>query len=295
MTAPDPVTASEAVAAATGNPPAPRRAVLGGVTSRIAWSVLALLVLLALCAPLIAPYPPGEQDLMDTFAPPSGEHWLGTDNLGRDQLSRLLYGLRASLAIALMTTAAVALFGIPLGAVAGYARGFLNTAIARFIDMGLALPSLVLALALIAALGAGTKSTVIALAAGYTPYLARVVRSVVMRIREEPYVDSARVSGVHPIRILARHVVPNTLAVTSVQLTLIFAFAIISEAGLSFVGLGVQSPNASLGSMLASGAEFSLDLPLLAVAPGLTIAVLVIALLFAGDSIRDAVDPRRTR
>ena len=140
MTAPDPVTASEAVAAATGNPPAPRRAVLGGATSRIAWSVLGLLVLLALCAPLIAPYPPGEQDLMNTFAPPSGEHWLGTDNLGRDQFSRLLYGLRASLAIALMTTAAVALFGIPLGAVAGYARGFLNTAIARFIDMGLALP-----------------------------------------------------------------------------------------------------------------------------------------------------------
>jgi peptide/nickel transport system permease protein len=153
----------------------------------------------------------------------------------------------------------------------------------------------VLALGLIAALGAGVRSTIIALAVGYVPYLARVVRSVVLRLREEDYVDSARVSGVHPWRIAVRHVVPHTLGVTSVQLTLIFAFAIIGEAGLSFIGLGVQPPTASLGNLLAEGQTYSLELPILTVAPGITIAVLVIALLFAGDGIREAFDPRRSR
>ena len=303
MATPDPATAQALLAetdghggrSAAGHDERWLRRLLGTPTHALAWAVLVVFLVLATCAPLLAPYPPNQQDLLDTFSPPTGEHWLGTDNLGRDQLSRLLYGLRASLLIALLTTAVVGVCGVSLGAVAGYARGFANTAIARVIDMGLALPSLVLALALIAALGAGTRSTIIALAAGYTPYLARVVRSVVMRIRQEPYVDAARVSGVGPLRILTRHVVPNTLAVTSVQLTLIFAFAIIGEAGLSFVGLGVQSPQASLGNMLAAGAEFSLDLPLLAVAPGLTIAVLVVALLFAGEALREALDPRRKR
>ena len=263
-------------------------------TQRITWSVLAVIVLLAVFAPWVAPYPPNEQDLLDTLAPPGPEHWLGTDNLGRDQLSRLLYGLRSSLFIAALTMLVVGLIGIPLGLLAGCTRGVVGTAIARVIDMGLALPSLVLALALIAALGAGVSSTIIALAAGYTPYLARVIRSEVLRLRREDYVDSARVSGVGGVRIATRHLVPNLLGVASVQLTLIFAFAIIGEAGLSFVGLGVQSPTASLGNMLAHGAEFSIDLPVLAIAPGAVIALVVVTLLFCGDGLRDALDPRRS-
>ena len=256
--------------------------------------MLAVIVLLAVFAPWIAPYSPNDQDLLDTLAPPGPEHWLGTDNLGRDQLSRLLYGLRSSLFIAVLTMLVVGLIGIPLGLLAGCTRGVAGTAIARVIDMGLALPSLVLALALIAALGAGVSSTIIALAAGYTPYLARVIRSEVLRLRREDYVDSARVSGVGGVRIATRHLVPNLLGVASVQLTLIFAFAIIGEAGLSFVGLGVQSPTASLGNMLAHGAEFSIDLPVLAIAPGAVIALVVVTLLFCGDGLRDALDPRRS-
>ncbi|MEO3796207.1 ABC transporter permease [Nonomuraea sp. B10E15] len=270
-------------------------ALLRPLTQKITWFLLAVFVLVAATAPLLAPYDPHAQDLRNTLMPPGPGHLLGTDDFGRDQLSRLCYALRSSLLISLATTAAVAAAGIPLGLLAGYARGLANVLIARAIDVGLALPSLVLALGLIAALGAGVRSTVIALAVGYTPYLARVVRGVVLRVRQEEYVESARVSNVPPWRIAVRHVVPNTLGVTSVQLTLIFAFAVIGEAGLSFVGLGVQPPTASLGNLLADGSAHSLDLPILTVAPGLVIAVLVIALLFAGDGIRDALDPRRRR
>lgn len=268
---------------------------LASWTQRVTWAIVILLVLAAILAPLIAPYEPNSQDLRNTLLAPDAAHWLGTDSLGRDQLSRLLFGLRSSLFISAVTTLGVGLIGVPIGVLAGYTRGWVRTVVARLIDIGLALPSLVLALGLIAALGAGVRSTAIALTAGYIPYLARVVRSAVLRIRVEPYLDSARVSGVRPIRIAVRHVLPNVLPVTSVQLTLIFAFTIIAEAGLSFVGLGVQSPTASLGNMLSEGADYSLDLPILAVAPGVLMAVLVIGLLFCGDGLREATDPRRRR
>ena len=201
----------------------------------------------AVLAPVLAPHSPNVQDLTSTLAPPNGEHLLGTDDLGRDQLSRLLFGLRTSLAISAAVTLGVMIIGLPLGMLAGFTRGIANTVIARVIDVGLALPSLLLALALIAAMGAGVTSTVIALVAGYTPYLARVTRSVVLKIREEEYIDSAAVSGVPTWRIIVRHVTPNMIESVSVQLTLIFAFTVIAEAGLSFVGLGIQPPTSSSG------------------------------------------------
>lgn len=294
MAAPDTVApeAPEAVAA-------PRasflRRLLSSTGQRIAWAIVAVLVLAAVAAPLVAPFQPNAQDLRNTLQPPGAGHLLGTDDFGRDQLSRLFYALRSSLLIGLATTAGVALIGLPVGLLAGYARGALDVVVARLIDVGLALPSLVLALGLIAAMGAGMQSTIIALIVGYSPYLARVVRSVVLQVRQEEYVESARVTGVRPWRIVLRHVLPNVLGATTVQLTLIFAFAIVGEAGLSFVGLGVQPPSASLGNMLAEGANYTLEAPALAVAPGVVIAVLLMALLFAGDGLRDAADPRRSR
>ena len=277
-----------------GARPSVLRMLLRSTGQRIAWGLLVVFVLLAVAAPLIAPYEPDAQDLRNTLLPPGAEHWLGTDDFGRDQLSRLLYGLRSSLLIGLTTTAAVALVGIPVGLVAGYARGWLDVVVARCIDVGLALPGLVLALGLIAALGAGVRSTIIALAVGYVPYLARIVRSTVLQVREEEYVDSARVTGVAPWRIVLRHVLPNTFGASLVQLTLIFAFSIVGEAGLSFVGLGVQAPTASLGNLLADGAEHTIDAAMLAVSPGVVIAVLLMAALFAGDGLRAAADPRRS-
>lgn len=264
-------------------------------SQRVAWAIVAVFVLAAAAAPLLAPYEPNAQDLRNTLAPPGDGHLLGTDDFGRDQLSRLFYALRSSLVIGAATTLGVALIGIPAGLLAGYARGALDVVAARIIDVGLALPSLVLALGLIAAMGAGMRSTIIALVVGFSPYLARVVRSVVLQVRQEEYVESARVTGVRPWRIVARHVLPNVLGATLVQLTLIFAFAVVGEAGLSFVGLGVQPPAASLGNMLSEGANYTLESPALAVAPGVVIAVLLMALLFAGDGLRDAADPRRSR
>lgn len=294
MAAPDTVAPPAAEAVAAPRPSFLRR-LLSSTGQRIAWAIVALLVLAAVAAPLLAPHEPNAQDLRNTLQPPGGGHLLGTDDFGRDQLSRLFYALRSSLFIGLATTAGVALIGLPVGLLAGYARGALDVVVARVIDVGLALPSLVLALGLIAAMGAGMQSTIIALVAGYAAYLARVVRSVVLQVRQEEYVESARVTGVRPWRIVLRHVLPNVLGATTVQLTLIFAFAIVGEAGLSFVGLGVQPPSASLGNMLAEGANYTLEAPALAVAPGVVIAVLLMALLFAGDGLRDAADPRRSR
>lgn len=294
MAAPDTAAPPAAEAVAARRPSFLRR-LLSSTGQRIAWAIVALLVLAAVAAPLLAPYEPNAQDLRNTLQPPGGGHLLGTDDFGRDQLSRLFYALRSSLFIGLATTAGVALIGLPVGLLAGYARGALDVVVARAIDVGLALPSLVLALGLIAAMGAGMQSTIIALVAGYAPYLARVVRSVVLQVRQEEYVESARVTGVRPWRIVLRHVLPNVLGATTVQLTLIFAFAVVGEAGLSFVGLGVQPPSASLGNMLAEGANYTLEAPALAVAPGVVIAVLLMALLFAGDGLRDAADPRRSR
>lgn len=262
---------------------------------KVAWSILFVLVSAAVLAPLLAPHSPNVQDLTSTLAPPNSEHLLGTDDLGRDQLSRLLFGLRTSLAISAAVTLGVMIIGLPLGMLAGFTRGIANTVIARVIDVGLALPSLLLALALIAAMGAGVTSTVIALVAGYTPYLARVTRSVVLKIREEEYIDSAAVSGVPTWRIIVRHVTPNMIESVSVQLTLIFAFTVIAEAGLSFVGLGIQPPTSSLGNMLALGSTHSIDLPLMSIVPGCTIALVVITLLVCGDGLRHALDPRSNR
>ncbi|NED96289.1 ABC transporter permease [Phytoactinopolyspora alkaliphila] len=291
----------DAAVIAAGGPPAPRRVgrgsrlrrLVGTPTQIVVWTILAVLVLAAVAAPLIAPFDPYTQDLRNTLQPPGSGHLLGTDNFGRDQFSRLLFALRSSLFIGVMTTLGVAAVGIPFGLVAGYARGAVDVVVSRMIDVGLALPALVLALGLIAALGAGIRSTIIALIAGYSAYLARIVRSVVLQIRQEEYVESARVTGVPPWRIAIRHVVPNVVGATLVQLTLVFAFAVVGEAGLSFVGLGVQLPTASLGNLLAEGSGYTLQSPMLAVAPGLTIVILLIALLTAGDGIREATDPRR--
>lgn len=293
------VDAVDGVRGEVATPAAPRtsfvRELLRGPGQVLAWSVVLVLLVAAAAAPLLAPFEPNAQDLRRTLQPPGAGHLLGTDDFGRDQLSRLFFALRSSLLIGVVTTAGVAAIGIPVGLLAGYARGVLDIAVARAIDIGLALPSLILALGLIAAMGAGMTSTIVALIVGYCPYLARIVRSVVLRVRQEEYVDSARVTGVPPWRIVLRHVLPNVMGATLVQLTLIFAFAIVGEAGLSFVGLGVQAPTASLGNLLADGANYALDAPLLAVVPGVVIATLLTALLFAGDGLSAAADPRRAR
>jgi peptide/nickel transport system permease protein len=261
----------------------------------IALAVLAVYLVAALAAPLLAPADPNVQHLRGTLLSPGGGHLLGTDEYGRDELSRLLFALRASLGVGAAVALISGLGGLVLGLACGYLRGVVDVVISRIVDVGLAFPTLVLALALITALGVGVRSTVIALTLGFIPFYARMMRGSVLRLRQEGFVESARVTGVHPVRIVARHVLPNLVGPILVQVSMVFAYALLGEAGLSFIGLGVQAPTPSLGNMIASGQVHALDAPWLTVAPGLAAAIIIITLLFIGDALRDAADPLTVR
>lgn len=288
-------TASPPVVPAIAVPSRRRRWLRRDWALTIALALVAVYVIVAIAAPLLAPDQPNAQSLTETLQAPSGAHLLGTDEYGRDVLSRLLYGIRSSMAIGALVAIVAGFGGLVLALCAGYLGGLVDVVISRVIDVGLAFPTLVLALALITALGVGVRSTTIALIIGFVPFYARVLRSTVLRIRQEGFVESARVTGVPPARIVTRHVIPNLFGPLLVQQTMVFAYAILNEAGLSFVGLGVQSPTASLGNMIASGQTHALDAPWLTVAPGLATAIIIITLLFIGDALRDAADPLTVR
>ena len=260
---------------------APAAAVAGGV-------VIAVLVLVAVFAPLIAPYDPNAVDLGNTLAPPSSEHLLGTDASGRDILSRLIFGTRTSLLGPLLVVGISTLIGVPLGLLAGYKGGFLDGVLGRAWDVMFAFPPLLLAIVIVAAFGAGFWTATIAIAVIYIPLLARVVRGVVLVEREKAYVDACKVQGFSGFRVSMRHVLPNVAPTIAAQSTLNFGYALLDLAGLAFLGLGVQPPTADWGQMLTDGRE-SLVLHSYSevVSASIAIAVAVVAFNLVGDALSE--------
>jgi len=255
-------------------------------------TVMVLAVLVALAAPVIAPYDPLAQDLGNTLAPPGRTHFLGTDNVGRDVLSRVIWGTRISLLAGLVSVVLAVLAGSLLGVLAGYSGGRVDGLVMRVMDAVLSFPPLVLALALGAVLGAGLTGVLLALGVVYTPTFARLMRGQVLTITARDYVDAARALGAPGWRVAARHVVPNAVNPIIVQASLSVAFAILAEASLSFLGLGIQPPEASWGSMINAGRGYLQQAPWIVFGPGAALFVTVVGLNFVGDAVRDALDPR---
>jgi peptide/nickel transport system permease protein len=255
-------------------------------------AVLLLVALMALLAPLVAPYDPLKQDLMNARLAPSGAHLLGTDDLGRDVLARVMYGSRVSLIAGLASVAIGVVVGSLLGLGAGFAGGKLDSLVMRLVDAVLSFPGLVLALALGAVIGAGLTGVVIALGVVYTPTFARLMRGQVLTVREREFVHAARVLGAPGWRIVRQHVLPNVATPIVVQASLSVAFAILAEASLSFLGLGVPPPEPSWGGMINQGRGYLQVAPWIVFGPGAALFVTVLGLNFVGDAIRDALDPR---
>jgi peptide/nickel transport system permease protein len=257
-------------------------------------TIVTVAALAAAIGPVLTPFDPAAQNLALRLAGPSAAHWCGLDELGRDILARVLAGARISFLVGLTVVSVSASVGTVLGAVAGYVGGVTDDVISRAIDVLLAFPGLLLAIALVAVLGPSLGNVLFALTIiGWVGY-ARLVRGQVLRAREFEYVQAARAAGAATPRILWRHVIPTAIPAVVVQATLGMAGAIIGEAALSFLGLGVQPPTPSWGTMLNGGRAHLLDAPHLTIVPGLAIAVLVLGFNFLGDGLRDATDPKHT-
>ena len=254
--------------------------------------VIALLVVLAAIAPLITPYPPNDQSFRLKLKPPSTEYFFGTDEFGRDIFSRVLVATRVALRVGLVPVAIAMVVGVALGLLSGYYGGKVDQVVMRLIDVLLAFPWLLLAIGIMAILGPGINNVIIAVAIVYVPAFARIVRGSVLSIKAKEYVEAARAIGQPDRTIMTRHVLANALAPIIVQATLSIGQAIIYAAGLSFIGLGTQPPNADWGVMLASGREYLRDGPWLGIFPGLAILITVLAFNLFGDGLRDALDPR---
>jgi peptide/nickel transport system permease protein len=253
---------------------------------------IAALVGAAALAPWLAPADPTEQALERMLEPPGRAHLLGTDDLGRDVLSRLLHGARISLAVGVLSVGLSLAVGVGLGLVAGYRGGVVDEVLMRIMDGLLAFPALVLALAITAALGPSLRNAMLAIGIVGIPGFARLVRGQVLSLRALEFVEAARAAGSGDARIVLRHIVPGTLAPVIVHGSLRVAFAVLAEAGLSFLGLGTQPPTPSWGAMLSAGREYLEMAPWLALAPGAAIFVTTLAFNLLGDGLRDALDPR---
>ncbi|WP_414475309.1 ABC transporter permease [Microvirga sp. M2] len=271
-------------------PPRPRRA-RRNLFLILGIAVLALLVGVAILGPALAPYDPTEQDLLALLEGPSAAHWLGTDQVGRDILSRLIVGARLTLIIALASVAASGVLGIALGLVAGYFGGAIDRVATALIDLLLTIPSIVLAIAVVSVVGASATGLTVAITASFVPPLARLVRGRVLELREEDYVSAARTIGMSTSRLLVRHVLPNAVSVIVIELSLLAGQAVLVGSALGFLGLGVQPPDPEWGSMLGSSREFLEVAPHLAMAPGLAITLAVFGFNMLGDGLRDRFDP----
>lgn len=260
--------------------------------SLIGGSIILIYILLAILAPVIAPYDPFEIKLLDKLKPPSMEHWMGTDDKGRDIFSRILYGSQLSLAVGFVSVFIGAFFGIILGIVSGYYGRWIDTLIMRFIDILLAFPGLLLALAVVSALGPSLLNVMIAVGIFSIPTFARIVRGSTLSVKKMEYIDAIKVLGASDIKIIFVHILPNILSPIIVQGTLRLATSILSVAGLSFLGMGAQPPTPEWGAMLSSGRDFLYSAPHIALFPGLAIAIIVLAFNIFGDGLRDALDPR---
>ncbi|HEX6841015.1 MAG TPA: ABC transporter permease [Stellaceae bacterium] len=255
--------------------------------------IMAVFVLAAIFADWIVAFDPLSTNASISLAAPSAQHWLGADFMGRDMFSRIVYGARISLAVGLGSTALGCLLGVALGLASGYLGGWVDLVSQRLVDMMQALPLLVLALVMAASLGPSLQNTIIAIAIPLIPYAARVVRSNTLALREQPFVEAARAVGMSETRIALRHILPNTLAPLIVLATAQLGSAILTEASLSFLGLGVPEPYPSWGRMLSeSAAEYVRTAPWLVVFPGIAISLVVFGTNLLGDALRDLLDPR---
>ena len=253
--------------------------------------VLIITALLAVFAPIAAPYGYEEQDLFNTLAGPSREHWLGTDNLGRDMLSRLIYGGRNSLTLGLISVALAAALGVILGAVSGYYGGKVDMVIMRLLDVLQAVPAILLAIAISATLGPGYMNCILALTISQIPGFTRMTRASCLNVQGMEYVEAARSINARERRIIFKHVLPNAISPIIVQATMSVATAILTSASLSFIGLGVQPPQAEWGAMLSAGRSYIRSNPHVIIYPGITIMIVVLSLNLLGDGLRDALDP----
>lgn len=261
-------------------------------SARIGVSILSIYAAAAVLGPLLFQFDPSRNDLARNFAPLSMQHPLGTDDLGRDELLMVVHGARYTLALGFLAVAVGLMIGIPIGSTSGYFGGRLDLLSQRFTDVLLAFPGILLALTLVAGLGVGLQNVVIAVGISSTPAFIRLSRASALSIRELPYVEAARASGASHLRILVRHVIPNSLAPLIVQASLQIGNAILVASGLGFLGLGVQKPTPEWGSMLGDSRSYIFAAPHLATIPGLSIFGAVLAFNLIGDALRDALDPR---
>ena len=277
----------------TGSSPQRRalRSLLRDPLAIIGMSIVLLTILVALFAGIIAPHDPEEMFVIDRLSPPGSPYLFGTDNFGRDLVSRVVYGARTSLRVAAMVAGAATLLGVLVGALAGYYRR-VDGPLMRVMDAMMAFPSILLALAIMAILGRSVMNVAVALTIVYTPAMARLVRSAVLSAKENEYVEALRALGGRDWRLLLGHVLPNALSVIVVQATFISVYAILSEAGLSFLGAGAPPSVPSWGNILAEGREYMIDAPWIMIFPGLAITFTVLGLNLLGDGLRDALDPR---
>ncbi|SHN10220.1 peptide/nickel transport system permease protein [Roseibium suaedae] len=257
--------------------------------------VLSLLVIVAIFAPLIAPYSPSTQNLEQALLPPSWAHWAGTDEFGRDILSRLIYGTRITIQTVLAVSLIVGPIGMLIGIVAGFAGGRTDAILMRFTDIVLSFPSLILALAFAAAIGAGLQTAIIAISLTGWPPIARLARAETLIVRNTDYVAAARLYGASPLRLLFLYIAPMCIPSVVVRLTLNMAGIILTAAALGFLGLGAQPPAPEWGAMISSGRRFMLDNWWVAVMPGIAILLTSLAFNLVGDTLRDILDPRHAR
>lgn len=278
------------------------RSALGEITGHlvrhpvglVGLALVFLFIVMAFAAPLLAPFDPLSQP-SKRLLPPGSEHWLGTDEFGRDVLSRIIYGSRVSFQVGVISVGIALLIGGALGLISAYYLGIVDSLVGRVIDIMFAFPTVILIIAISGVLGPSMTTAMMAIGIVYSPIFARVVRAPTLVIMQQQYVEGARAVGAGWLRIISRYVLPNIAAPVIVQTTLSFSTAILSEATLSFLGLGTQPPDPSWGTMLGSGRKFMELAPWVAVYPGLAIALAVLGLNLLGDALRDALDPRLRR
>ena len=272
-----------------------RTPILANPLNVVAIALIALFALCAVFATVLAPYDPLAQDLSSRLRPPSPEHWLGTDSLGRDIASRILYGARISLIVGVVVVASAGVVGTVIGLVAGYAGGLVDEALMRLTEVFLAFPALILAMAIAGALGPSLTNAIIAIAAVTWAVYARLTRGQILSLRRREFVEAARAMGASRVRILRRHLLPNVIAPLMIQASFDLGSSIIAAAGLSFIGFGAQPPTPEWGVMISEGRNYISTQPWLSLFPGLAILLAVGSFNLLGDGLRDAFDPRLSR
>ena len=254
--------------------------------------IVLLFIIAAIFAPFVAPYDPNKLDLNNALLQPGKAHWLGTDSLGRDTLSRTIYGTRVSLIIGVVVVVLGSIVGMALGLIAGYFRGWINAVVMRLIDMLMAFPMLILALLIASLLGGGIENVIIALSFAMVPAYARLMCGQVMNVKENDYILAEHSMGASHMRVMLRHLAPNCFPPLIVMMTMMLGLTILAEAGLSFLGIGVQPPTPTWGNMVNDGRQYLVTNPILSFAPGLAIMLVVYAFNMIGDGLRDALDPQ---